>query len=156
MLAIGFLGVLISRSIGGPLSNAVSKITRLARGDLDIPAADAGEKSELGEVDKALDVLRANAVEQQALQEKVREQNVRLRESEQRLHFSLLAGEAGSFELSLDTLKIVACDQALMLLHIPLGTPLTLRASWSASIATIYLHSISLSRVRLMKGQLLV
>ena len=88
MLAIGLAGVIISRSIGGPLSNAVRKITRLANGDLDIAPANADEKSELGEVDKALDVLRANAIEQRALQEKVREQTELLmrqhKESEER------------------------------------------------------------------------
>ncbi len=78
MLATGLASVIISRSIGEPLSNAVRKIKRLANGDLDIAPADANEKSELGEVDKALDVLRANAVEQRALEEKVREQNALL------------------------------------------------------------------------------
>jgi PAS domain S-box-containing protein len=75
MIAIGLAGVGISGSIGGPLSNAVRKITRLASGDLDIAPANAADKSELGDVDKALDVLRTNALEQRALQEKVREQN---------------------------------------------------------------------------------
>ncbi len=88
MLAIGLFSAFISRSIRQPLSNAVGKITRLANGDLDIAPANAGDKSELGDVDKALDVLRANAIEQQALQEKVNEQNQLLirqeRESEKR------------------------------------------------------------------------
>jgi PAS domain S-box-containing protein len=75
MLAIGLASLIVSRSIGGPLSNAVKKITSLANGDLDIAPANAADGSELGEVDKALDVLRANAVEQRALQERVREQN---------------------------------------------------------------------------------
>jgi PAS domain S-box-containing protein len=75
VLAIGLAGVIISRSIHGPLSSAVRKIKSLADGDLDIAPANADDKSELGEVDTALDVLRANAVEQWALQEKVREQS---------------------------------------------------------------------------------
>jgi PAS domain S-box-containing protein len=88
MLAIGLVGAVISRSIRGPLSNTVNKITRLANGDPHIAPANPDEKSELGQVDKALDVLRANAIEQQALQEKVREQNELLlqqhKESEER------------------------------------------------------------------------
>ncbi len=88
MLAIGLASMIISRSIAEPLSNAVIKIKKLANGDLDIAPADADEKSELGEVDKALDVLRAHAIEQRALEEKVREQNELLikqhKESEQR------------------------------------------------------------------------
>ena len=75
MITIGLASVIISRSIGGPLSNAVKKITKLASGDLGIAPAKADDHSELGEVDKALDVLRANAIEQRLLQEKVREQN---------------------------------------------------------------------------------
>jgi PAS domain S-box-containing protein len=88
MLAIVSVGAVISRSIRAPLSNAVDKITRLANGDLVIPPANPEEKSELGQVDKALEVLRANAIEQQALQGKVSEQNELLvqqhRESEER------------------------------------------------------------------------
>ena len=88
MLAIGLASVIVSRSIGEPLSNAVRKIKTLANGDLDIAPADANDRSELGEVDKALDVLRAHAVEQRALQEKVREQTELLmrqhKESEER------------------------------------------------------------------------
>ncbi len=75
MLVIGLLGSIIGRSIREPLSNAVGKIKSLATGNLHIAPANADEKSEIGEVDKALDVLRENALEQQTLQEKVREQN---------------------------------------------------------------------------------
>jgi PAS domain S-box-containing protein len=75
MIAIGLASVIISRSIHGPLSSAARKITRLANGDLDIAPANAEDKSELGEVDKALDVLRENAIEQRTLQEKVRDQD---------------------------------------------------------------------------------
>lgn len=75
MLATGLLGAIVSRSIREPLSNAVNKITRLAKGDLNIAPADTDEKSELGEVDKALDVLRANAIEQWVLQAKIHAQN---------------------------------------------------------------------------------
>ena len=88
MLSIGLAGGAVSLSIGKRLSNAVNKIKRLANGDLDIAPADASEKSELGEVDKALDVLRANATQQHALQDKVREQHElllrRQKESEER------------------------------------------------------------------------
>ncbi len=88
LLATGLAGAVVSRSIDGPLSNAVRKIKRLANGELGIAPANPDEKSELGEVDKSLDVLRANAIEGQALQEKVREQDEllmqRQRESEER------------------------------------------------------------------------
>jgi signal transduction histidine kinase len=72
--AITLLCLVISRSITGPLSNILSKIKRLAKGDLNIPPADAKEKSELGEVAQAVDILREKAIEQRMLQEKLREQ----------------------------------------------------------------------------------
>ena len=72
---IGLCCVAITRSITGPLSNILGKITRLAKGDLDIPPAPEGDRSELGNVAKAVDILRCNAIEQRELQEKVHQQN---------------------------------------------------------------------------------
>jgi signal transduction histidine kinase len=75
MPTVALFGFIISRSITEPLSKILGKITRLARGDLDLPPARMRDKSELGDVDEAVDVLRANAIVQQELQQKVREQN---------------------------------------------------------------------------------
>ena len=72
--AITLSCLVISRSITGPLSSILSKIKMLAKGDLNIAPADAEDKSEIGEVARAVDVLRENAIEQRALQEKVRQQ----------------------------------------------------------------------------------
>ncbi len=74
MAVITLAGYLITRSITEPLSNIVRAIKSLAKGDLAIAPARTNEKSELGEVAEALDVLRENAIEQRALQEKVCEQ----------------------------------------------------------------------------------
>ncbi len=74
MPVITLLGFLISRSITDPLSSIVSTIKGLAEGDLANLAVGTNEKSELGEVTEALDVLRTNAIEQRTLQEKVCEQ----------------------------------------------------------------------------------
>jgi signal transduction histidine kinase len=68
-------GYAISRSITEPLSDILGQIKRLAKGDLGIPSAHAIDRSELGEVSAAMDILRANAIEQRALQQTVREQN---------------------------------------------------------------------------------
>ena len=81
---IGLCSYAVSRSITGPLSNILGKITQLANGNLDIPAAPATDRSELGKVSKAVDVLRSNAVEQRKLQEKVHEQNELLIEEMQK------------------------------------------------------------------------
>ncbi len=120
MLATGLASVIISRSIGGPLSNAVGKIKKLANGDLDIAPADADEKSELGEVDKALDVLRANAIEQRALEEKVHEQNELLikqhKESEER--WRRFVEQAPVAMLMLDRNMVhLACSRRWIELH---------------------------------------
>ncbi len=75
LIAIALLGYVISRSITEPLSSLVIKITRLAKGDLEIEPARPAEKTELGDIARAVDVLRANAVQQRALQWRVQEQN---------------------------------------------------------------------------------
>jgi signal transduction histidine kinase len=75
MPAVALFGWVISRSITEPLSRILGKIARLAGGDLDLPPARPRDKSELGDVDEAVDILRANAIVQQELQQKVREQN---------------------------------------------------------------------------------
>ena len=72
---IGLCCLVISRSITGPLSNILGKITHLAKGDLDIPPAHEVDRSELGNVANAIDILRCNAIEQRELQEKVYQQN---------------------------------------------------------------------------------
>ncbi len=74
LIAIALLGYVISRSITEPLSSLVIKITRLAKGDLDIPPGCAAERTELGEIARAVEVLRKNAVQQRALQWRVQEQ----------------------------------------------------------------------------------
>ncbi len=51
-----------------------------------------------------------------------------LLESEERLKFALTAGEAGTFELALDTGEIAACDQALALLAFPPGVSVPLES----------------------------
>ena len=75
LIAIALLGYVISRSITEPLSGLAIKITRLANGDLDIPPARPAEETELGDIARAVDVLRVNAVQQRALQWRVQEQN---------------------------------------------------------------------------------
>jgi signal transduction histidine kinase len=75
LLAIAALGYIISRSIVGPLSKAIGGITSLGMGQLEFPIPNSDKKSELGEVARALNVLRENAIEQRRLQEKVQEQN---------------------------------------------------------------------------------
>ncbi|MGO8953121.1 MAG: methyl-accepting chemotaxis protein [Rhodomicrobium sp.] len=75
----------IGRSISRPLSDLASKIARLARGDLDIPSTGTGEATELGAIARAVEVLRQNAIEQRALQEKVSQ--AQEREHKRQHHF---------------------------------------------------------------------
>jgi signal transduction histidine kinase len=71
LLGIAVLSYLIGRSVSEPLSKVAARIVRLAEGDLDIPSIGSSHKTELGNIERALDVLRENAIEQHALQEKV-------------------------------------------------------------------------------------
>jgi signal transduction histidine kinase len=81
----------VSRSITGPLSNILCKITRLAKGDLDIPPAHEVDRSELGNVANAIEILRCNAIEQRELQEKVHQQNEQLLEQMQKAEQAVTA-----------------------------------------------------------------
>ena len=81
---IGLCCLAISRSITAPLSNILGKITQLAKGDLDIPPAHEVDRSELGNVAHAIDILRCNAVEQRELQDRVHQQNELLTEQMQK------------------------------------------------------------------------
>ncbi len=74
LAAIALFGYVISRSITVPLSSLVFKITRLAKGDLDIAPGYSAERTELGEIARAVDVLRKNAIKQRMLQWRVQEQ----------------------------------------------------------------------------------
>ncbi len=73
--AIALFGYLISRSITRPLKSLVGEIGRLAEGDLAFSPSGAVEKTEIGEVAHAVQVLRENAIAQWALQETVSKQN---------------------------------------------------------------------------------
>jgi methyl-accepting chemotaxis protein len=76
---------IIGRSISQPLSDLARKIAQLASGDLNIPPAEASEATELGAIARAVDVLRQNAIEQRALQEKM--QASQAREQKKQRHF---------------------------------------------------------------------
>jgi methyl-accepting chemotaxis protein len=68
---IAAAGYRIGRSISDPLSELAATLARLAKGDLDIAPAKAQGETELGEIARAVDVFRANAIEQKELQEQV-------------------------------------------------------------------------------------
>ncbi len=82
--AFVLIGYLINRSITRPLRTLAGEIARLARGDLKPSSALPAENTEIGEVTGAVDVLRANAIEQQALQQKLREQTLLAIEEKER------------------------------------------------------------------------
>ena len=73
LLTLGVVGYLIGRSISKPFSDLAANIARLSNGDLNIPLANACEKTELGDIARAVDIFRANAVEQRDLQERLNE-----------------------------------------------------------------------------------
>ena len=85
LLMIAAAGYLIGRSISKPLSVLATDIARLGNGDLNIVLADASEKTELGDIARAVDVFRTSAVEQRDLQDKLNE--AAKRERARQMHF---------------------------------------------------------------------
>jgi methyl-accepting chemotaxis protein len=85
LLLLAASGYLIGRSISKPLSDLSNSIVQLAKGNLNIPLADAYEHTELGDIARAVDVFRTNSVEQRDLQEKLNEAVKRERARQQ--HF---------------------------------------------------------------------
>ncbi|MFZ1108940.1 MAG: ATP-binding protein [Rhodomicrobium sp.] len=82
LFGIAALSFQIGRSISNPLSKVAARIARLAEGDLGIPSLGSPHKTELGNIERALDVFRANAIEQHALQEKVIEEKERAEQAD--------------------------------------------------------------------------
>jgi methyl-accepting chemotaxis protein len=73
LLLGGLLNYRIVNSILAPLDEVRHRILRLAKGDLDIPAADENDRSQIGKLARAVDVLKGNALEQKALQDVLEE-----------------------------------------------------------------------------------
>ena len=98
LIATALLGYLISRSITEPLSSLAIKIIRLAKGDLDIPPARPAEKTELGDIARAVDQFvrqqlsnrgRFNGGCRSRTNLRLNKRKRRNRRSEQRLSFCL-------------------------------------------------------------------
>ena len=71
LLSIAAVGYLIGRSISQPLSDLAGNLAQISKGNLNIPLTDACEKTELGDIARAVDVFRTNALEQRDLQERL-------------------------------------------------------------------------------------
>ena len=63
------VGVFTGRSIGRPLRRAVTALSRLAKGDLDIEIDDEGRKDDIGLMNRALAQFRENVIERERLEE---------------------------------------------------------------------------------------
>jgi signal transduction histidine kinase len=71
LLIVAAASYFVGRSISAPASELAAKIVRLARGELDVPPAGIGEKTEIGDIANAVEVFRQTAIEQKILQEKL-------------------------------------------------------------------------------------
>ena len=72
LLGLAAAGYLIGQSISKPLSVLAANAGKLGKGKLNGPLADAAEKTELGEIARALDFFRNKVIEQRDLQEKIK------------------------------------------------------------------------------------
>ena len=117
----GLLTFRIVKSIRDPLTEVRHRVLRLAKGDLDIPAADENDRSQIGKLAQAVDVLRANALEQKALQDVLAEAEAEQNSRQSRfqahiLEFqkavtrivAILGGQVGQLERSAGTLSEAA------------------------------------------------
>ncbi len=64
LASIAVASYVVGRSISNPLSDLANKMARLAKGDLDVSCAYLDERNELGDIARAFNVLRANAMDQ--------------------------------------------------------------------------------------------
>ncbi|MGO9543951.1 MAG: ATP-binding protein [Rhodomicrobium sp.] len=71
---IAAVSYIAGRSISKPISELTKQISSLAKGDLDILPAGMNEATELGEIARAVDVFRENAIKKKALKLQVEEQ----------------------------------------------------------------------------------
>ncbi len=85
LIVIAVWSYLIGHSISRPLSELAERIARLADGDLNVASEGTGEATELGAIARTIEVLRQNAIQQKALQEKVSE--TQHRDQERQRHF---------------------------------------------------------------------
>ncbi len=85
LIVITVWSYFIGRSISKPLSELAERIAQLADGDLNAASEGTGEATELGAIARTVEVLRQNAIQQRALQEKVSE--TQLREQERQRYF---------------------------------------------------------------------
>ncbi|MEZ5839782.1 MAG: methyl-accepting chemotaxis protein [Hyphomicrobiales bacterium] len=72
-------GIFLARGISGPIARMVSTMTDLARGKIDVDLSDARRRDEIGDMAKALEIFRENAVERRQLEQKAQSERDRER-----------------------------------------------------------------------------
>lgn len=71
LIVLATAAYMIARSISRPLCALAANVAQLTKGDLNAPLADAFDKTELGDIARAIDIFRNNAIEQKDLQAKL-------------------------------------------------------------------------------------
>ena len=95
LILLGGAAFLISRSIVGPLNALRATMSLLAQGRTDLAVAEARRQDEIGAMGRAVAVFRDNAVEQQALRDRQRDE-----EAQKSVRSERLDSLIGAFERS--------------------------------------------------------
>ena len=121
LVIVACLGTLLARQISNPLGQLTDAIRKLADGDTTITLSAAGRQDEIGDISKAVEVFRRNAVEQKRLESEKETENTaklaRTRRVESLVHafeervnglLGSVAGSAGKLEITAQSMSATA------------------------------------------------
>ncbi|MEQ8825380.1 MAG: nitrate- and nitrite sensing domain-containing protein [Filomicrobium sp.] len=86
--ATGFVSTIVYQSIAPPIAHLIEAMTRLAKDDTDSPVPELDRNDEIGDMARAVEVFKENAIERKRLEE--RAQAERDRERQRQTHIEAL------------------------------------------------------------------
>jgi len=120
---MGLLGYVLSRGIVGPLSHINSALNRLAKGDLEFAIPHGERRDEIGDMARAANIFKENAIKKLELEEqqKIKDEQARIekRESMQKLADSFESRVQGIIHMvsSASTQLIMTAEQMVNMIQ---------------------------------------